>query len=174
MAQGKYTIVKVDCGYRIEYENETYYIGEQTDNGYCYKDHQAFEFMNGRVCYIAEAEFFDEVGWDENIPDEIADICKQENISICGIGMYDKYNQCGYTASDLLQAVSNWVGDYPKGCLNDNMYDEFIDHIAECALQEVDWCCIETWLYNLDVDEEFEYFLEDRYPELTNNQTKGE
>jgi hypothetical protein len=53
--------IDVTCGYREEYPNgDVYYYGDSTDNGYCYKDMEAWVSREG-VCYISEHEF--EKGW---------------------------------------------------------------------------------------------------------------
>lgn len=53
--------IDVTCGYREEYPNgDVYYYGDSTDNGYCYKDMEAWRTGHG-VCYIGENEF--EEGW---------------------------------------------------------------------------------------------------------------
>lgn len=49
--------IHVDCGYRIEDNNNIQYFGGQTDNGICYKDMGAWG--NGGVIYISEYELED-------------------------------------------------------------------------------------------------------------------
>ena len=99
--------IDVEIGYRIETDNEVKYFGGYTDNGYCYKDTDAWN--NGGVIYIGEHSLNDSAisfkwtkkdwldwvreeierielqGWNENFVEELAlsvlEQCDWEDLS---------------------------------------------------------------------------------------------
>lgn len=88
--------IDVTCGYREEYPNgDVHYYGDSTDNGYCYKDMEAWQTGEG-VCYIGEYGF--ENGWycvnyEGNTRDEIiADMA--EYLPHCDVKFIEDRAEC--------------------------------------------------------------------------------
>lgn len=167
-----YNIVKADidgCIIRLPNDPETYYCGSWSGQGNCYKDKAAFDSGNG-VCYINEYAFLDEVGWDEVVPDELQPILDKIG-GYCGVGVYNEDYQCGYTRHDIEVAVRDWVLSdsdlLDNADINQQLVEQFITHMAAWAFEICDWQAIETYLYELDIDEQWDNFCEAQ-------KTKGE
>ena len=133
--------IDVTCGYREEYPNgDVYYYGDSTDNGYCYKDMEAWVSGEG-VCYIGEHEF--ENGWcsvnymgntrDEIIADmaEYLPHCDVKFIEQCAEYVLQACDwQCLTTLMeevDWYEDIKEWYKEETEVLFNDKAYkiDEF-------------------------------------------------
>lgn len=121
----------VDVGFKVaEKGKPTMYFGDQTDNGVCYKDVEAFR--NGSdICYIPEGELLENWEADLNISD------------------------LGYRREDILNLAREYVG--LEGI---PVEENFVEYLAECVLHNVDWQSIGTCLEVTDISEEWEYYKE--------------
>lgn len=120
-------VIKADVGCMVKFphDDEVYYVGELVGDGNCYQDKNAFKEQVG-ICYIDMYGWFDEVGWDENVPDEMYEWMRRHP-KYSGV----TFALTGYTRDDLEQVVANWVDDCsdlddidPDGCA------EFIDYFT--------------------------------------------
>lgn len=125
--------IYVTIGYKeVEEGKPTRYYGDQTDNGVCYKDLEAFK-DGSDLCYIPECDFLESWEADLNLPN---------------IGY-----SLGYAREDILNLVrENLV--YEEIPID----EDFVEYIAECALQNVDWQGIGTYLNEIDLYENWEYY----------------
>lgn len=125
--------IDVTIGYKIvEEDKPTRYYGDQTENGVCYKDLEAFK-DNSDICYISECELKGE-GWSAEFNSEI-----------------------GYTKYEILQITREYISEEEIPFTED-----FVEYIAEHALQVVDWQSIGTYLSELDFYETWEYYKADK------------
>ena len=122
--------IDVTIGYKVVEDGKpTRYFGDQTDNGVCYKDMEAFK-DNSDICYIAESEL-DGEDWSAE---------------------FDSYK--GYTREEILSITKEHIED--EGiCPNEG----FVEYIAEHALDVVDWQSIGTYLNEVDLYETWEYYM---------------
>lgn len=121
--------IYVTIGYKVVEDGKpTRYYGDQTDNGMCYKDLEAFK-DGSDICYIPECELLEDWSVDEDI-----------------LGL-------GYAKEDVLNIARDYISD--EGI---PVEEDFVEYIAECALQNVDWQCIETDLNEVDIYETWEYY----------------
>jgi hypothetical protein len=110
--------IDVTCGYREEYPNGTvHYYGDSTNNGYCYKDMEAWRTGEG-VCYIGEHEF--EKGWccvnyEGNTRDEIiADMA--ECLPGCDVKLIEQCAEyvlqtCDWESPTTMMMIVDWEED---------------------------------------------------------------
>ena len=125
--------IYVTIGYKVVEDGKpTRYYGDQTDNGVCYKDLDAFK-DNSDLCYIPECDLLNDWEADLNLP----------NL---------RYS-LGYAREDILNLAREYVvyEDIPVD-------EDFVEYIAECALQNVDWQGIGTYLNEIDIYETWEYY----------------
>jgi hypothetical protein len=121
--------IYVTIGYKVVEDGKpTRYYGDQTDNGVCYKDLEAFK-DNSDICYIPECELLEDWSADEDI-----------------LGL-------GYAKEDVLNIARDYISD--EGI---PVEEDFVEYIAECALQNVDWQGIGTYLNEIDIYETWEYY----------------
>ena len=121
--------IYVDIGFKEVIEGQpTRYWGDQTENGVCYKDMAAFK-DNSDICYIPEYEI-QEDDWSAEFNSEV-----------------------GYTRNEILGIAREYISEEEIPFTED-----FVEYIAECALQEVDWQGIGTYLGELDIYETWEYW----------------
>lgn len=121
--------IDVTIGYKVVEDGKpTRYFGDQTENGVCYKDLEAFK-DNSDLCYIPECEL-DGENWSAE---------------------FDSYK--GYTREEILSMTKEFIEDE-----NTPADKDFVEHLAEHALQVVDWQSIETYLNEIDIYETWEYF----------------
>lgn len=158
-----YSIYKADYGYRITINGEHFYIGERTEQGYAYKDSKAFNMRTKNApCYISEYSFMDEVEYDENVPDELEEICDKHDIPICGVGMWDENLKKGETYQDIRQNVidamnPDFVAEKRKQCRE--LFNKFVTQMTKAAFEICDWQSTSAWLYgDCDFDEAWYYF----------------
>lgn len=119
----------VDVGFKVaEKGKPTRYFGDETDNGVCYKDVEAFK-DGSDICYIPEGELLENWEADLNIPD------------------------LGYRREDILNLVRDYLKaeDIPTD-------EGFVEYIAEHALDVVDWQGIGIYLEEVDLYETWEYY----------------
>lgn len=127
--------VKVTVGSREHREDGSIrYVSGNTEEGYCYKDYEAWE--NGGICYIPEAEFnFD--AYREAGPHR---------------------PRFGTTKVRILEDVREMLEYYPTipKCT------EFEEHLARSVFEIASWECIATILDRIDYEEEWLSFNENR------------
>lgn len=150
MSKNKYYKI----GETFQEDGKTYFSCGETGQGYVFKSERAFAEKKG-VCYIAECFF--------TSPDDI-ETFEDENgvvwLAVDGDGttqfttyqsIYDEVQEC---AEDLL---GNEFTSLPK-----DMQDKFVDKLTAAVFDIVDWQMTSSYIYvDLDIDEEFEYFLSD-------------
>ena len=126
------------------------YTPDSTDNGYVFKDYNAIKNRKG-VCYIAECGFDngDLILTPDNTWKEIED------------GAVVTYESARQQVRDLVHSM------FPKfaATANFDLYQGFIEKITDYILEEVDWCCFSTMLNEMDLDEELDYYLQDKFVE---------
>jgi hypothetical protein len=121
--------IYVTIGYKVVEDGKpTRYYGDQTDNGVCYKDLKAFK-DNSDICYIPECELLEDWSADEDI------------------------SGLGYAKEDVLNIARDYISD--EGI---PLEEDFVEYMAECALQNVDWQSIGTYLNEIDIYETWEYY----------------
>lgn len=130
------------------------YTPNSTDNGYVFKDYDAIKNKSG-ICYIAECGFRDnEEGTLLLTPDNT-----WEHIDAGAVVTY----------SSAWQQVEDFFNSLlPNFSTIDNfdLYTEFIEKITDYILQEVDWQCFSTMLSEMDLEEELEDFLRNKFAEF--------
>lgn len=125
--------IEATIGYREEYDNgEIRYYGDSTDNGWCYKDLDAFKTGVG-VCYIGEYS--------------LQDLEKKEDATL-------------WTREFLIdEARETLEREYPEEmCSN----ERFVEFLAEAALETCDWQEPSTYLYELTYGESIYEMFEDK------------
>lgn len=134
------------------------YTPDHTEQGYVFKDLNAIKKKEG-ICYIAECGFSDsEDGTLLLTPDNT-----WEHIDSGAVVTYESARQ----------QVKDLAGDcFPKFRVanftkqNNDLFYEFIGKITDYILQEVDWQCFSTMLDGMDLEEELDYFLQDKFAEF--------
>lgn len=135
-------------------EGGVLYTPDQTEQGYVFKDYNAIKNKSG-ICYIAECGFKDnEEGTLLLTPDNT-----WEHINAGAVVTYDSAEQ---QVKDLMRSC------FPKFCTTASfeMYQEFAEKITDYILEEVDWQCFSTMLNEIDLEEELDYFLQDKLAEF--------
>lgn len=139
-------------------EGGVLYTPDQTGQGYVFKDLNAIKNKKG-VCYIAECGFevddYDETNGTLLLtPDNT-----WEHINAGAVVTYDSAEQ---QVKDLMRSC------FPKFCATASfeMYQEFAEKITDYILEEVDWQCFSTMLNEIDLEEELDYFLQDKLAEF--------
>lgn len=128
------------------------YTPDSTEQGYVFKDYDAIKNKEG-ICYIAEAGFKDsEDGTLLLTPDNT-----WEHIDA---GAVVTYSSAWRQVEDFFHSL------FPISSMDDDLYTEFIEEITNYVLQEVDWQCFSTMLYEMDLEEELDYFLQDKFAEF--------
>ncbi len=130
MQEEREKLKDLTIGRVIKKGNNLVYEAGPTFNGMAYKNCNEFYYGNG-ICYISEHGFDDSKNWAIEIPEE------DERV-------------IGYTRQDFLNIVREEVGyEVP---------DNVVIAIATDVFETVDWQYPETYLYEMDLEEEFEYF----------------
>lgn len=134
-------------------EGGVLYTPDYTEQGYVFKDLNAIKKKEG-ICYIAESGFSDSE--DRTLlltPDNT-----WEHINSGAVVTYES----------ATKQVKDFINEcFPKFRASDNdLFHEFVEKITDYILQEVDWCCFGTWLNDMDLDEELDYFLQDKFAEF--------
>lgn len=125
-------IIKADtlgCMVKFHHDDDVYYIGEKVGESFAYQDKKAFRERIG-ICYIHEYGWFDEVGFDENVPDELIELINRGKVPSGAVS----FAGTGYTYQDLWGVVDDWV----RSCsdlndINPDARDEFTDYFT-CVL----------------------------------------
>ena len=155
--------------------NDVYYVGDvcpPMGQGTVYKDQKAFDEHVG-ICYVPEACFFDEVGIDENVSDEMLAWMRKNNEWLVACDN-------GYTRDDIYAAVCDAFdgacGYYDKAVeeYGKPLVEEFLDKVTKFTFDICDWQCPETFLNEFEFDEEWEMFIEEQTDDkrLTDKQKK--
>lgn len=142
--------IEKDYGYLVKENGEIYnYDGGHTDNGFVYKDYEAFKTGIG-VCYISEYEL-------EELQEELADLQAQYENSDMDEGVYweeRRYilSKHGETRKSIIDQVRYAFG---KQYL---LTDEQVEYFASDVFQLADWAYISTYLCeNFDLDDLIEF-----------------
>lgn len=135
-------------------EGGVLYTPDSTGQGYVFKDFNAIDKKEG-ICYIAESGFSDSKdGTLLLTPDNT-----WKHIHMGAVVTYDS----------ALQQVKDLVRVYfPQFSISSNfvLYYEFVEKITDYILQEVDYQCFSTMLNEMDLQEELEYFLQEKFTEF--------
>lgn len=136
------------------------YTADHTEQGYVFKDLNAIKKKKG-ICYIAECGFSDnEEGTLLLTPDNTWEYIYA--------GAVVTYRSALRQVEDLFHSL------FPKFPSIDkfDLYTEFVGKITDYILQEVDWQCFSTMLNEMDLEEELEYFLQEKFTEFAKKRLK--
>lgn len=123
--------IDVTVGYKIVEEGKpTWYFADQTPEGMCYKDLDAYK-NNDDICYIPECEF-DGEGWS---------VEDREGL--------------GYTREEIINFVCDEIRWTYEGIPTDN---DFATNIADYLIEDVSWESIGVAVERIDFDEEWHCF----------------
>lgn len=161
-----------EVGSRTPIEGGAVFSAGSTNNGYCYKSEKAIKERKG-ICYITESAFGNNflLGEDKTL------IKDKEGNLIITIDTISKMIDWGYveTWDSARSCVKGHIENYEFGCfgtkviLNSqamlDLYYEFIDHITDAALEIVDWQGVDSYLNEMDIEEELDYFLAKKFVE---------
>lgn len=140
--------IEKDYGYLVKENGEICnFEGGQTDNGFVYKDSEAFKSGEG-ICYIGEYEL-------EVLDEDLAalDLRKPWLTAEDYLAERKKIlDECGETRHSIIKQVIDAFGD-------DYMLTyEQITYFAEDVFELADWACIATYLdENFQLDDCIEY-----------------
>ena len=142
--------IEKDCGYLAKENGEVYnYDGGHTDNGFVYKDYEAFKSGVG-ICYISEYEL-------EDLDEKLADLeARYENSGMTDDEYWDEraeiLEHCGETRQSIIDQVRDAFGD------DYMLTDEQVEYFAVDVFGLADWACIATYLAeNFDLDDLIEF-----------------
>lgn len=142
--------IEKDCGYLAKENGEVYnYDGGHTDNGFVYKDYEAFKSGVG-ICYISEYEL-------EDLDEKLADLeARYENSGMTDEEYWDEraeiLEHCGETRQSIIDQVRDAFGD------DYMLTDEQVEYFAVDVFGLADWACIATYLAeNFDLDDLIEF-----------------
>jgi len=127
------------------------YTCGHTDQGYVFKDMNEVKNKTHNVCYIAECDFDGEsiIITDENLP---------KLIDLGGVCTYQ--SALKYTK----ELIESMFPEFAKK--HTDLFNEFAEKITDYILQEVDWLCFGTMLNEMDLQEELEVFLQEKFTEF--------
>lgn len=138
--------IEKDCGYLVKENGEVYnYDGGHTDNGFVYKDYEAFKSGVG-ICYISEYEL-------EDLDEKLADLeARHENSGMTDDEYWDEraeiLEHCGETRQSIIDQVRDAFGD------DYMLTDEQVEYFANDVFGLADWACIATYLTgNFEIDD---------------------
>lgn len=124
--------IDVTIGYKIVEEGKpTWYFADQTPEGMCYKDLDAYK-NNDDICYIPECDF-DGEGW----------------------GVEYREDGLGYTREEILHIIEAELDWNYKNIPYNN---DFVTNIADYLIEEVNWESIGVAVERIDFDEEWACF----------------
>jgi hypothetical protein len=135
--------IEKDYGYLVKENGEVYnYEGGQTDNGFVYKDYEAFKSGVG-VCYLSEYEL-------DELHEELTDlVARYENTDMADDEYWDEraeiLERYGETRQSIIDQVRDAFGD------DYTLTDEQVEYLASDVFQLADWAYISTYL-----DEDFD------------------
>lgn len=120
--------IDVTIGYKIVEEGKpTRYFADQTSEGMCYKDLDAYK-NNDDICYIPECEF-DGEGWEVEYREGL-----------------------GYTREEIIQIIEEEIDCSYEGIPR---CDDFATSIANYLIEGVNWETIGVAVDRVDFDEEW-------------------
>lgn len=125
------------------------YEGGHTDNGFVFKDYEAFKSGQG-ICYISEHEL-------EALDDDLADLeARYENSEMTREEYWEERSDilanCGETRKTIIDQVREAFGyDYL-------LTEEQVEWFAWDVFGLADWACIGTYLAeNFDIEDSIEF-----------------
>ena len=137
--------IEKDYGTLVLYDGEVYdYEGGETENGFVYKDYEAFKSGKG-ICYISEfglAKLHEALVDLESRYENITD---PDNEDFIGDKEYEEdrediLSNCGETRESIIRQIRDAFGeDYM-------LTDKQIEHLAESVFDEVDWISVSSFL----------------------------
>ena len=134
-------------------EGGVLYTPDYTEQGYVFKDLNAIKKKEG-ICYIAEC------GFNKN---------EEGTLLLTPDNTWEHVNS---GAVVTYESASKQVKYFIKECFpkfrasNNDLFHEFVEKITDYILQEVDWQCFDTMLNEMDLEEELDYFLQDKFAEF--------
>jgi hypothetical protein len=138
--------IEKDYGYLVKENGEVYnYDGGHTDNGFVYKDYEAFKSGVG-ICYISEYEL-------EDLDEKLTDLeARFKNSGMTDEEYWDEraeiLEHCGETRQSIIDQVRDAFGD------DYMLTDEQVEYFAVDVFGLADWACIATYLAeNFDLDD---------------------
>lgn len=142
--------IEKDYGHLVKENGEVYnYEGGHTDDGFVYKDYEAFKTGNG-ICYISEYGL-------EDLDEKLTDLEARYKNS----GMTDEeyrneraeiLEHCGETRQSIIDQIRDAFGD------NYMLTDEQIECFAGDVFGLANWAYIATYLTeNFDLDDLIEF-----------------
>lgn len=142
--------IQKDYGTLILADGKPYdYEGENTGEGYVYKDYEAFKTGEG-ICYISEYGL-------EELHEELADLEARYLNTEMSVEDYEAERDeilacCGETRQTIIAMVQEVFGD------DYLMTAEQVEYFAEDVFQLAEWAYISTYLQeNFDIDDCIEY-----------------
>lgn len=123
--------IDVTVGYKIVEDGKpTRYFADNTGEGMCYKDLDAYK-NNNDICYIPECEF-EGKGWSAEDKEGL-----------------------GYTREEIINCVCDEIRWSYEGI---PISVEFCIYEADCIIEMVEWESIGVAIDRIDLDEEWEMF----------------
>lgn len=161
-------VIKADVGCIVNFphDSDVYYVGEKVGDEVCFQDKKAFRERQG-ICYCCHLDWLDEVGWDENVSDEMYEwMAKHPQYE--GIAL-----DTGYTFLDLYDVVYDWIGDTLND-VDDDVVDEFCEYFTGVLFANLVCGDPSHKIQDYDPLEEYQNWLQlgDNDPRLTPEQRK--
>ena len=140
--------IEKDYGYVVaEDGNIVNYEGGSTDNGWVFKDYEAFETGVG-ICYISEYGL-------EELEDKLDELNQRKPWLTAEDYLAERkkiLETCGETRQSIIDQVREAFGD------DYLMTDEQVEAFADDVFGLADWTCIATYLAeNFQIDDIIEY-----------------
>lgn len=140
--------IEKDCGYVVtEDGNIVNYEGGSTDNGWVFKDYEAFKTGVG-ICYISEYGL-------EELEDKLDELNQRKQWLTAEDYLAERkkiLETCGETRQSIIDQVREAFGD------DYLMTDKQIDYYAEDVFELADWAYIATYLAeNFDIEDTIEF-----------------
>lgn len=140
--------IEKDYGYLVKENDEICnYEGGQTDNGFVYKDSEAFKSGVG-ICYISEYEL-------EDLEYALEELEQRKKWLTAEDYLAERkkiLEECGETRQSIIDQVRDTFG------LQYLLTDKQVDYFAEDVFELADWAGIATYLAeNFDLDDCIEY-----------------
>ena len=140
--------IEKDYGYLVKENGEVCnYEGGQTDNGFVYKDSEAFKSGVG-ICYISEYEL-------EDLEDKLTDLNERKKWLTAEDYLAERKKilaECGETRQTIIDQVREAFGD------DYLLTDAQVEYFAEDVFGLADWACIATYLAeNFEMEDTIEY-----------------
>lgn len=140
--------IEKDYGYLVKENGEVYnYEGGHTDNGFVYKDYNAFKSGLG-ICYISEYEL-------EDLEEKLGELDQRKQFLSGEEYLAERaeiLEHCGETRQSIIAQVRDAFGD------DYMLTDEQVEYFAIDVFGLADWACIATYLAeNFDLDDLIEF-----------------